>query len=873
MSQDKVADGVQFNWNLFPSTRLEAKNLQSPIGCLYTPLHQRPQGIDAIPVDSKYPLQCDICSSYINPYVKIDRTNGMWWCPFCEEKTYFPDNYPLPAANSPMTDWPVEFHNTSSTMEYILPRDVTIASENYCENYVFIIDLYQHTDEMQLKDGNAHGKGPDTSFNDLKAAIVKAINSVSNANIAIITYDEHVYVHQPSHDKSIAITARDVDRNLFSDAAAAKILAKLEIAIAPLTRQTEQNGCEKIFVSDKQTAIDYVNSLKPKFTNSYKPARSTGLAAYVVSTLLSKASYRGFMSKVMLFASGPCTVFPGNIIDTSKTNSLRSHHDIVNLSDPEFVPALKFYKTLSLVAMGLPFDTANTIISASSKKETDFPLDINNPRWSFDIYSGSLDQVGVYEMKHLALHTMGDIFIYESFQNYKFAPQLLSGVQSSTMKNSTLSVNTSPNLKISRLVGPGHSLPSSYQADRFSSMHQQKISDQITDYDSSSKKKNFTNQWFFNQLKSDDTMVILFDPETARSSDELVSDGIKQMYIQFQVKFWDPQEKSWKLRVTTISKKTTLAYLEANKVKMSDGTYRLVNSKSKIVREKELIASFDQYAFMIILSRLLLDKIDTILGFETFDNIVVSIDKVVVKLLKNFGGISLSNNSTENNPYMNLLQDISQKYIINENFKEIPVIAYYLRRNPQLIRIFNSLPDETAFYHHWFMKMNSNLSLKVIKPVMYKLSSGVKQVVTLDAQNVFNSPPDSFIIMDSVFIAIIYQNNKSLKLHHSDNMDLIKNKDPSILEPLSIIDSDRPFFPKCIITQKDHSQARFLLSRLNPAEDIDHEVEEVTLQLGFFSKLFGSKPKKTYSSIFTDDISLNAYYDALINTINQDDLE
>ncbi|EGV64030.1 hypothetical protein PSN45_003887 [Yamadazyma tenuis] len=882
-----IADGVQFNWNVFPSTRLEAKQLSSPIGCLYTPLHKRSHNLLAIPSTDEHAIKCDACECVINPFVKIDRANKMWWCPYCEGKSYLPEAYVLPESSS-SESWPVELRQSSSTIDYKLPNDVAIASE-YHPNYVFVIDGYQHVDEIDKQQ---------TSFTSMKKSVCEAIESLPNgAYVAIVSYDENVYLHKPLEGATVAITDDDVlgtnnelDQSvkrkkvsLFNPTAIGKVLGKLGLANSTLgwglkaCDLIERSFLVQLTNSNKAVVSNYIKSIKPKFTDSYKPPRATGLALYTVSVVLSRASYKGFIGKVILFAGGPCTSFPGNIIDTSHSKNLRSHHDIANLNVAEFVPSSKFYKTLALVGSGLSFEAAHSCISKSSKKESEFELDINQPKWSFDLYSGSLDQVGIYEMKDLSSHTMGSIYLFDSFDNRQFHTELMNSFRASKVYNSTLTVRTSPGLKVSRLIGPGHCLPSSYQAEKYYTLHHEKISDHLSSFDSSSKKKNFTNRWCFNELTPHNSCAIIFDPETVGSTTSLSEGGIKEMFIQFQLKYLDPIENVWKLRVTNITKKTTLYYLAANKVKMSNNTYKLVNTKSSIIKEEKLLESFDQFAFIVIFTRLILDKIDSILGFEEFDSVIGSIDKVLIRLLHYFGGISLNQAYLSgSNPYSNLLDDIVQKYTINENFKELPSLTYYLRRNPQLIRIFNSSPDETAFYHHWFMNVESDISLTMIKPKMYSLFEGNISEISLDAQNVLSAPPDCFIVMDSVFSIIIYKNDLSLRLHHSSNLHLIDDNHDSIEEVMTFIKTlgDRRLQPKYVITQKNHSQSRFLLARLNPAEDIESKLEGISINepKGFLAKLFGSKgqsQQRSYSSLLTDDISLNEYYTGLIETIKK----
>lgn len=889
------ADGVRFNWNVFPSTRLEASEMLTPIGCLYTPLHEREAGLKPVPVidtGGQNPTSCSVCDNYINPHIQIDRTNRMWYCPFCQEKNFLSDDLKIPEINTSIDQWPVELQPSSSTVEYVLPSPVGDISANYQQlNYFFVIDLYQHIDEVQSSSGEL------SSFNALKSRIINAIEKFpENSRIGLVSFDQHVNFHCFDDMSTRVVTPQDIFSTDKESSTVNQLKQKAQLfnnkynsfiddifknlglntyQASDISTSSLNKYLMKVNLNNRSKITDYISQLKPSLTNSYKPFRSTGLALYLLSLALNKSSYRGFIGKVLVFLGGPCTNFPGNIIDLSLETNLRTHRDIANFNATQFIPSLKFYKTLALIASGLSPESANTIISSTAKKETDFPIDSNLPRWSFDLFSGSLDQVGIYEMKSLSLQTMGDIFLYDSFTHPRFEEQLNKLFCFDDAKyNSTLTVKTSSMLKVSRMIGHGHCLPSSYQAEKFYDLHHEKISDHLSQYDSSSKKTNFTNVWSFNLLDPNDTLALFFEPDLASSSTALDSEGIKEMFIQFQLKYWDKPTKCWKLRITNLCKKTTLAYLVANKVKMSDGSYKLHNTKSNIIKQKELFSSFDQHAFITLITRLLLDKIDTTLGYEEFDNIIRDFDKSLVRLLHNFGGISLKTSTNQNqNPfYSSLLDQLAESYQINDSFKDLPVLGYNLRKNPQLIKIFNSLPDETAFYHHWFMRMNCETSIKVIQPKLYELkkhSNGINSL-PLDAEAVLRVSPQSFVIMDCGFNIIIYINELVLKLHHSNNRHLIYSHKFS--KPIEHINRNVTgiLVPNIIITQRNHSQARYLFARLD-TKPISLEDDLSTLELndkpsGFLS-FFKSNNKNKKTNLLIDDMNLDSYYNGLMESV------
>lgn len=65
-------DGIRFNWNRWPQTRVEAAKVVLPLGCLFTPLKETRR--DAAPSSLQYePVVCarPNCRSILNPYCQV----------------------------------------------------------------------------------------------------------------------------------------------------------------------------------------------------------------------------------------------------------------------------------------------------------------------------------------------------------------------------------------------------------------------------------------------------------------------------------------------------------------------------------------------------------------------------------------------------------------------------------------------------------------------------------------------------------------------------------------------------------------------------------------------------------------------------------
>lgn len=833
----------------------------TPLGCMYTPY-----GVLAL-VTSGEVIKCSLCSNIINLFIKVDRQNRMWWCPLCSKMSFLPEDFKLHEKDAGPDAIPAEIRPTlHNTVDYILPRDISTTRQQYVVAYV--IDTYQHTETLEQKE-----------FDCLKNAIADSMAHLpQDTLVLLVTFSDTVEIHAPTKNSTVAFLPEllflekyDFSK-LFKDKSLVDgIYSKLEMG-RTLAQASELSNIVNsgIIVPNISHVQDYVRGLKPKLTHSFKPPRATGLAVFLTTLLLSN-SFSGLIGKVNLFCSGPATSNPGRIVEESST--MRSHHDVANFNAPHFISATKFYQTLSYVSCGYLIDNAYTSVYTSSGKIVNYAVLDSAPKFSFDVYTGSLDQVGVYEMKSLASGGSGNIVLTDGFQS----PRFLSNLNSNTSRilsqkhSSKFTVTTSTGIKVMKAVCAGTELQSSYQSEKHSAMHHEKISDTITRFDLSLKKRNFTNQWYLGSLNSSDTIAVYFEMDTVSSSSLLDEDcGAKEVYVQFQSRFYDLESENTILRVTTIKRPTTLSILAENKVKLSNNTYKLVNTKSVILKEKALLESFDYKAWMVLFTRLLISKIDTTIGYESFEEVVNDVDSALIRLTRYFGGLQHDTISSQN-PYDNL----KLIYSISESFKELPALSYSLRRNPQLIRIFNSSPDETAYYHHMFNKCGTDTSCVMIHPNFYKVESdGLLEKLSLDITSLDSQVGDaSYFVLDSVFnIIIFYQyTDPQLKLwlHNSNNDDFIygeaaDSKLSSVLETVRTkLTMGRTVIPNIVLTQSGHSQARFLLARLYPVFDkVDEDFPKETSWWNIFAK---QNTKET----LTDDASVHKYYEELLDNVQK----
>lgn len=85
-----------------------------PVGCLYTPLKERPD----LPPVCYEPMECSrpSCRAILNPFCQVDFQSKLWVCCFCAQRNQFPPQYKdISEANLP-----AELIPQFSTIEYTL---------------------------------------------------------------------------------------------------------------------------------------------------------------------------------------------------------------------------------------------------------------------------------------------------------------------------------------------------------------------------------------------------------------------------------------------------------------------------------------------------------------------------------------------------------------------------------------------------------------------------------------------------------------------------------------------------------------------------------------------------------------------------------
>ncbi|XP_072929745.1 protein transport protein Sec23A isoform X2 [Epargyreus clarus] len=383
---------------------------------------------------------------------------------------------------------------------------------------------------------------------------------------------------------------------------------------------------------------------------------------------------------------------------------------------------------------------------------------------SIDIYSCALDQTGLMEMKQCCNSTGGHMVMGDSFNSSLFK-QTFQRVFAKDQKgdykmafNGTLEVKCSRELKISGAIGSCVSL----------NVKGPCVSDQEVGMGN-------TSQWKMCTFTPSTTMAIFFEVVNQHAAPVPQGGrGCVQLITQYQ-----HSSGQRRVRVTTIAR----------------------NWGDAAVNLHHIAAGFDQEAAAVVMARLVVYRAEQ----EDGPDVLRWLDRMLIRLCQKFGEYG---------------KDDPNSFRLSENFSLYPQFMYHLRRS-QFLQVFNNSPDETTFYRHMLMREDLTQSLIMIQPILYSYSfGGPPEPVLLDTSSI---QPDRILLMDTFFQILIYHGEtiaqwRALRYQEMPEYESFAQLLRAPVDDAQEILQSRFPVPRYIDTEHGGSQARFLLSKVNPSQ-------------------------------------------------------
>jgi protein transport protein SEC23 len=722
---EEDVDGVRFNWNRWPSSRIELEKVVLTLGCLYTPLKE--------PTDPRYNLQLQqapitccrmTCKAVLNPYCYPDLQSQLkgWICNFCNQRNQFPQRYQHIVDLQNIR----EFYR--NTVDYVqsnqrLPHPPV---------FLFIIDSCVDEEE----------------FTALKSSITSSLALLpSDALVGFITFSHIVYLWELENGQNLRsfvfsgskdYKPRQLQDWLGLSLAPATVgmpmAARGPVGTEPLTQTKSSKFLKPVY----HVGNILTNVLEQVGKNAWptppgrRPKRAVGAALSLAINIL-ETTYPNSAARVMLFLGGPCTVGPGMVVDDDLKNTIRTHHDIDKDNASYLKKATEYYQTLATRA--------------------------STNGHAIDIFSCALDQTGLHEMKCCTNMTNGLMVMGDSFDSNLFKTsfqRIFSKDENNNLKmafNGILDVKTSRELKVSGAIGLciGMNKKTPYVADKRDGI-------------------GGTSEWKFCSLIPSSTTAFYFVVQNSPAVTQ--AQQVPCGYVQFITQY-NGSDGFKHIRVTTVRR-----YFGTDDYE------------------------FDQESAAVLLARMACYRSDTNEG--TGQDILRWIDKSLVRVCQKFGEYHPNN---------------SESFRLNDSFAMFPQFLFNLRRS-QFIQVFNNSPDETSFYRHTLLREDCSNSLLMIQPALVAYELHKETVpVSLDTSSI---QPDRILMMDTFFQIVIFHGDRIAAWKKQNYQEKPGYESFKLFLEAPINDANdlmmsRFPLPRYVVCDQGSSQARFLLSRVNPS--------------------------------------------------------
>jgi protein transport protein SEC23 len=419
-----------------------------------------------------------------------------------------------------------------------------------------------------------------------------------------------------------------------------------------------------------------------------------------------------------------------------------------------------------------------------------------------DIFACALDQVGLAEMKVITERTGGVAVLAESFHHMVFKQSFARLVSREgegalgVAARGTFEVYPSRDVKINGVIGPCAPLDKKGPS----------VADQEVGFGG-------TSAWRMCGLDAATTMCVFLEVAQKEPKDAGAAGGQQQQqfFLQFATSRMLPNGEV-RLRVTTLTRAWT------------DGT-----------NTQHITAGFDQEAAAVVLARLATHKME---HEEEFDP-MRWLDRKLINLAKRFGEYR---------------KDDPQSFQLSPSMSIFPQFQFNLRRS-QFIQVFNNSPDETAHCRMTLHREGVVNSLIMIQPMLLSYSfNGPPEPVLLDVQSI---AADRILLLDSFFSVVVFHGTSVAQWRKADYHKQAEHAAFAQLLAGPKADADgiiaeRFPVPRLVDCDQHGSQARFLLTKLNP------------------SATYNSNSNMGSDIIYTDDVSLQVFMDHLKKLAVQD---
>eukprot|EP01117_Protostelium_nocturnum_P001741 TRINITY_DN1214_c0_g1_i1.p1 TRINITY_DN1214_c0_g1~~TRINITY_DN1214_c0_g1_i1.p1 ORF type:complete len:780 (-),score=240.58 TRINITY_DN1214_c0_g1_i1:189-2468(-) len=419
---------------------------------------------------------------------------------------------------------------------------------------------------------------------------------------------------------------------------------------------------------------------------------------------------------------------------------------------------------------------------------------------TIDLYPQCYDQPGYYEMQELSKKTGGLCVLADAFSERVFKDsfqKVFTKNEKGTLNlgfNATIEIMTSRELKVQGAIG--HCASANKKG---SSVSETELG------------IGGTTAWKIGALDPSSTLSFFFEVANQQSAPS--RGGV----IQFQTVYQNANGQKV-MRVTTLSRA------------WDSSSGPSANGPNSIIAQ-----GFDQEAAAVLMARIAVFKAES---EEAFD-VLRWLDRMLIKLVSKFAQYT---------------KDDPDSFQLSRNFGFYPQFMFHLRRS-HFLQVWNSSPDETAFYRYMLNRENATNTLIMVQPTLEAYSfQGEPQPVLLASTSI---KADQILVFDSFFRVVIHYGDtiaqwRKAKYHEDPQHHAFKTLlERPKADALELVKKRFPT-PRFIETDQGQSQARFLLATIDPV--ITHESRSG----------FGQPEQKGGEVVFTEDVNWQVFEKSLI---------
>ncbi|KAL0481516.1 protein transport protein SEC23 [Acrasis kona] len=413
-----------------------------------------------------------------------------------------------------------------------------------------------------------------------------------------------------------------------------------------------------------------------------------------------------------------------------------------------------------------------------------------------DVFAACLDQVGVAEMKSCCENTGGVLIITDTFEN-EIYQESLKRLFTTNEGNLTMAFNATIEVQVSQEI---------------------KICGAIGPLTSMNVKNNHvsetelgygnTNAWKLNSLMPTSTIAFYFD-----IVNQTTNPGSPFRFFQYLTSYQHPSGY-FRLRVTT-------QYL------------RWVEGDQNL---NEIKVGFDQDAAAVLISRLSVFKAES----EYLFDVLRWLDRSLIRLVTRFGEYR---------------QQSADGLALAPNFSLFPQFMYHLRRS-QFLRVFNSSPDETAFFRLWLNRENTFNCILMIQPTLHSYAAGQAYPMTVQLDSV-SVRPNVILLLDTFFAVVVHHGEqiagwRKAGFDQKPEFAYLKELQEQPVKDAQQLMEGRFPYPRFLECDEGGSQARFLIAKINPS--VTHHTSS-----------YNASPNANNTVVLTDDASMQVFMEYLKN--------